>query len=261
MALSSEEPKTGRRTRGGGKTAPTWVEPGRHRRLDPRIEHGFRSPGCQNARPNAMRTTLPVLLFVSILGACGSDSDKAVKPPEPAPAVKPDAGKGDATPAKKDADPAAPKPDAAKPDAAKSGDQKAAGDPVAAMDAAIATLMAKPEHGADKITVAHILIAFKGAPRIQGVTRSLEEAKALAADVYKRSVAGEDFNALMKQYTNDSVPGTYPMSKDPTASNSRTKMVPGFGDVGWRLQVGEIGVAPHDNTKSPFGWHIIKRVE
>ncbi|MGE0552335.1 MAG: peptidylprolyl isomerase [Gemmatimonadales bacterium] len=41
----------------------------------------------------------------------------------------------------------------------------------------------------------------------------------------------------------------------------RQGMAPAFGDVGWRLQVGQIGVAPFDPDKSPFGWHIIKRVE
>lgn len=38
-------------------------------------------------------------------------------------------------------------------------------------------------------------------------------------------------------------------------------MVPGFGNVGWRLQPGEIGVAPYDAKKSPYGWHIIKRLK
>jgi parvulin-like peptidyl-prolyl isomerase len=37
-------------------------------------------------------------------------------------------------------------------------------------------------------------------------------------------------------------------------------MVPGFGDVGWRLKVGEVGVAPNHSIDSPFGWHIIKRL-
>jgi parvulin-like peptidyl-prolyl isomerase len=38
-------------------------------------------------------------------------------------------------------------------------------------------------------------------------------------------------------------------------------MVKSFGDVGFRLKVGEIGVATWDATASPFGWHIIKRVK
>jgi hypothetical protein len=41
----------------------------------------------------------------------------------------------------------------------------------------------------------------------------------------------------------------------------RDRMVPAFGDVGFPLAVGEIGLAEHDQQKSPYGWHVIKRVE
>lgn len=130
-----------------------------------------------------------------------------------------------------------------------------AGD-VARMQAAIAELDARPEHGAPAVKVQHVLIAFQGAPRITGVSRSLAEAERLAAEVFARARAGEDFTALMQQHSNDSGPGIYPMTKA-----SRSGMVPGFGNVGWRLQPGEIGVAPYDATGSPFGWHVIKRLE
>jgi hypothetical protein len=132
----------------------------------------------------------------------------------------------------------------------------AAADRVAAMKAAIAELDARAEHGAGAVKVQHVLIAFQGAPRITGVTRTLAEAEQLAADVFARAKAGEDFTALMRQYSNDSGPGIYPMT-----TASRSGMVPGFGNVGWRLQPGEIGVAPHHATVSPFGWHVIMRLE
>jgi len=41
----------------------------------------------------------------------------------------------------------------------------------------------------------------------------------------------------------------------------RAALVPAFGDVGFRLQQNEIGLAPHDEKSSPFGWHVIKRLE
>ena len=66
---------------------------------------------------------------------------------------------------------------------------------------------------------------------------------------------GGDFDALVKKYTNDSHPGKYPMTM-----SSRSGMVPAFGNVGWRLEVGEVGVAPYDPVKSQYGWHIIKRI-
>lgn len=125
------------------------------------------------------------------------------------------------------------------------------------MDAAIKTLMAKPEVPDENIEIQHILISFKGAPRMPAsVMRTKEEAKALAEKVYAEIVAGGNFDALVKQHTNDSAPGIYPMTK-----TGRAAMVKGFGDVGFRLKVGDVGVAPWDATASPFGWHIIKRVK
>jgi parvulin-like peptidyl-prolyl isomerase len=133
----------------------------------------------------------------------------------------------------------------------------AAPSPAVDMDADIKALMAKPEQPDASIEIQHILISFKGAPRMPAsVTRSKDEAKALAQKVYAEVVGGGDFLALVKQYTNDSAPGIYPLTKA-----GRAGMVKGFGDVGFRLKVGEIGVAPWDANASPFGWHIIKRLK
>ena len=40
----------------------------------------------------------------------------------------------------------------------------------------------------------------------------------------------------------------------------RGKMVQAFGDIGFALKVGEIGIADYDTKTSPFGYHIIKRI-
>ncbi len=77
----------------------------------------------------------------------------------------------------------------------------------------------------------------------------------------ERALGGEDFDALVKEYSNDPGGGPYTMSTDGSAGFPRSGMATSFGDVGWRLQVGEIGVAPYHPTKCGFGWHIIKRVE
>jgi hypothetical protein len=123
------------------------------------------------------------------------------------------------------------------------------------IDAANKALMAKPEVADDSITIQHVLIGFKGAPRMT-VSRSKDEAKALAQKVYDEAIGGADFDALVKQYTDDSPPGIYPLTKA-----SRAGMVKSFGDVGFRLKVGEIGIATWDASASPFGWHIIKRLK
>ncbi|MHC4380560.1 MAG: peptidylprolyl isomerase, partial [Planctomycetota bacterium] len=41
----------------------------------------------------------------------------------------------------------------------------------------------------------------------------------------------------------------------------RDQLVPAFGDVGFSLKVGEVGIANFDPEASPFGWHIIRRYE
>jgi hypothetical protein len=123
------------------------------------------------------------------------------------------------------------------------------------MDSSITQLLAKPEVADESISIQHVLIAFQGSG-VPGVTRTKEEAKVLAAEVYAQAIGGADFLELVKQHTNDSAPGIYPMTKA-----GRRGMVKGFGDVGFRLKVGEIGVAGYDSNDSPYGWHIIKRLK
>jgi parvulin-like peptidyl-prolyl isomerase len=124
------------------------------------------------------------------------------------------------------------------------------------MDAEAQALMAKPEQAVEQIEIQHILISFQGAPRMRGVTRTKDEAKALAQKVWAEAIGGGDFDTLVKQHTNDSAPGIYPLTQA-----GRKGMVKSFGDVGFRLKVGEIGVGVWDATASPFGWHIIKRLK
>ena len=46
----------------------------------------------------------------------------------------------------------------------------------------------------------------------------------------------------------------------PNLPHPRSAMVSAFGDVGFDLEVGELGLATFDADASPFGWHIIKRL-
>lgn len=45
------------------------------------------------------------------------------------------------------------------------------------------------------------------------------------------------------------------------SGHPRAALVPAFGDLGFALRPGEIGLAEHDERRSPFGWHLIKRLE
>jgi len=117
------------------------------------------------------------------------------------------------------------------------------------------------------ITVQHILIGFAGSVSGKGITRSRGEAQQLAEEVLKRAQGGEAFDVLVRENTDDSAPGIYKMANrgvppDPKQKRfARDSMVAAFGDVGFPLEVGEIGMAAYDPRKSPFGWHIIKRIE
>lgn len=116
----------------------------------------------------------------------------------------------------------------------------------------------------ERVTIQHILISFAGAGTKASRTR--EEAATLADETLQRARQGEDFDALVSSLTDDSAPGIYSLANTnvtPQAANEypRGRMVPAFGDVGFALAIDEIGMAPHDPARSPYGWHIIKRLQ
>src|SRR5437867_460611 len=128
----------------------------------------------------------------------------------------------------------------------------------------------QPKH----ITVQHILIGFKDAVGFQGqqippkaATRTQDEAKKLAYDLLAKAKAGEDFDKLVADNTDDAPPGIYSMANNGVNPDKAARefprggMVPAFGNVGFALQVGEIGISDYDPATSPYGWHIIKRVK
>jgi len=113
-----------------------------------------------------------------------------------------------------------------------------------------------PPDNVQQIRASHILIAYKGAFHAPAsVTRTKEEAQALAIHVDIEARAGADFEALVLKY-----------SDDPSARNNkgnlgqftRAQMVKPFADAAFGLMKQEIGVDP---IETPFGFHIIKRTE
>src|SRR5688572_7616957 len=92
---------------------------------------------------------------------------------------------------------------------------------------------AEPEH----IEVQHILIGFSGSVPGKRITRTKEEARALAYDLLAKAQAGEDYDALVRKHTDDSPPGIYGMSnrgaQPGRGEYARDGMVPAFGDVGF----------------------------
>jgi parvulin-like peptidyl-prolyl isomerase len=118
------------------------------------------------------------------------------------------------------------------------------------------------------ITVKHILISFQGAER-SDQKRSQAEAQKLAYEILGRVKTGEDFDKLIKEFSNDPGEGMYTLVNEGLKADELAKpmeydrkgMVPAFGDVGFRISVNEIGLSEHDPKTSPFGYHIIKRVK
>jgi parvulin-like peptidyl-prolyl isomerase len=170
------------------------------------------------------KTMLLVLLSVALVFigvSCGKKGEESQKPPEPEEAVQPVEEEIQSPPA---------------------------GEP-------------------ERITVQHILIAFEGSIPEASVTRTQEEARTLAYDLLDKIKEGGDFDNLVEEYTDDAYPGIYSMSNigidpDPEAEEyARQRMVPAFGNVGFTLEVGEVGIADYDPDTSKYGWHIIKRIK
>jgi len=203
-------------------------------------------------------------LCVLALCSCGGKPNGAsAGAPSPS-ATQPPAEPSGESPTPPPSETDAPQPQGAAPPAGNAG-----GQPASDVSPAIVHLRefaeataARPEVVAERVKVQHLLVSFRGTGT--RATRTKEEAEALAADLLARIEAGEDFAALIGKHTDDSAPGIYGMVASGNAPNGwyrRNGMVAAFGDVGWRLAVGELGVAAFDAQKSPFGWHIIRRVE
>lgn len=118
------------------------------------------------------------------------------------------------------------------------------------------------------IKVQHILVGFKDSVPGKAITRSLPEAEQLAKELLGKAQAGEDFDKMVRDNTDDSAPGIYIMSDNgvdtrliPGDVIPRAGMVKSFGDTSFQLEVGQIGLAEYNVTDSPFGWHVIKRLE
>jgi parvulin-like peptidyl-prolyl cis-trans isomerase-like protein len=142
--------------------------------------------------------------------------------------------------------------------------QAGAGGTSAAQGGAVSTTT--PTKEPDHIVVQHILIGAKGSVRGKNITRTMEEARILAYALAESARKGEDFDALVRANTDDAFPGRYGMANrgvTPAGANEygRDNMVPAFGNVGFKLAVGEIGVADYDPQTSPYGYHVIKRVQ
>jgi hypothetical protein len=113
-----------------------------------------------------------------------------------------------------------------------------------------------PSDNATQIKAWHILIAYKGAQNAgPSVTRSRDEAKALAEHLDIEARAGMDLHALALKYSDDP---QAKLNKGDLGELTRSSMVKPFTDAAFGLLKQEIGVDP---VELADGFHIIKRTE
>lgn len=112
-----------------------------------------------------------------------------------------------------------------------------------------------PPTGPARVGAKHILISFVGAEHATaGITRTEDEARALAEEIATKAKAGEDWAALAAQYTDE--PGSKETGGD-LGKFGRGQMVKAFENAAFSLGVGQVS----DVVKSPFGYHVIQRYE
>jgi len=127
--------------------------------------------------------------------------------------------------------------------------------------------VAAPEPEASRITVQHVLIAFKGAHKAPAnVTRTREEAATLTNEILERVRKGEDIAKLAAEYSTDPGGGRYTLvntgvQKEKSTDIFRKDFIRPFTTVAFKLKIGEAGVAEYDPRTCPYGWHVIKRLE
>lgn len=122
-----------------------------------------------------------------------------------------------------------------------------------------------PAKQPDRISVDHILIGVKSSSFPDG-KRDATAAKKFAYELLAKLAAGGDWADAKRANSEDPPPGgPYAMANRgvrPAGGGEypRDGMVAAFGDVGFALAVGAIGIADHDSRTSPFGYHVIRRV-